>query len=220
MDAVKIRRPDSLTNLVFHEIERLILSGELNPGEPVNEKALALRLSVSRGPVREACRRLQQAGLVESIVNRGVFVRKLTAEDAAELCDLRAILSGYAGRLLATRITKNQIDQLRDFVERMEHVAASDDVQAFYPLNAEFHDAIFTFAENRRLQTLYESLSKELHLFRWRALMFNRDFKSSMAEHRVILANLEAGDPIAAAQALENHAASVKKRLLGSGLGG
>ena len=74
--------------------------------------------------------------------------------------------------------------------------------------------------EITRLQTLYESLSKELHLFRWRALMFNRDFGSSMAEHRVILANLEARDPMAAAEALENHAASVKNRLLGSGLGG
>lgn len=220
MDVAKIRRPDSLTNLVFDEIERLILSGELNPGEPINEKALAQRLSVSRGPVREACRRLEQAGLVDSVINRGVFVRKLTAVDAGELCDLRAVLSGYAGRALARRITDAQVAVLRDYVERMEEVAAGDDVQAFYPLNSKFHGMIFEFAANRRLQTLYDSLSKELHLFRWRALLFNRDFTTSLAEHRIILDAFVQRDADVASQALESHAWSVKNRLLGSGLGG
>ena len=78
----------------------MILSGELRAGERMNELALATRLGVSRGPVREAARTLERDGLVTSIVNQGVFVRQISIEEAAELYDLRAVIVGYAcGRL-------------------------------------------------------------------------------------------------------------------------
>lgn len=218
MDAEKVRRPDSLTALVFNEIEKFILSGELCPGEPVNEKGLAERLSVSRGPVREACRRLEQAGLVECIANRGAYVRKLNAKEAGELCDLRAALAGFSGRVLAAQITEKQISHLRRNLERMEKAAANDDADEYYRLNAEFHDAIFYFAGNDRLTGLYESLGKELFLFRWRAMHSHRDFPTSLEEHRTILDALAARDSARAGRALEDHTFTVKKRLLGFGL--
>jgi DNA-binding GntR family transcriptional regulator len=176
-------------------------------------------MSVSRGPIREACRRLEQAGLVEIFVNRGVFVRKLSPEDAAELCDIRAVLSGYAGRLLAQRVSDEQLAQLKQAVLRMEAHADEGDVGGFYPLNAEFHATLFKFAGNARLAKMYAAISKELNLFRWRALMISSNLGMSVTEHREILAALEDRDPGRAAEAMETHALSVKNRLLGSGLG-
>src|SRR5947209_7330789 len=82
----------SLTRLVATELERLILAGELAPSEKLTEVALAARLGVSRGPLREAFRMLDEAGLVRTEKNRGVFVRHIPLEEALEIFDLRAAM--------------------------------------------------------------------------------------------------------------------------------
>ena len=84
-------REHSLTAVVQHEIERMILSGELGPGERLNEKAVADALKVSRGPVREACRALAKMGLLELVPNRGVLVRQVSRREAEDLYDELAL---------------------------------------------------------------------------------------------------------------------------------
>ena len=214
-----IQRPQSLTSVVLNELESLILSGQMGPGEPINEKAFAERSAVSRGPIREACRRLEQAGLVTIIPNRGVFVRKLEPKDAIEICDIRAVLSGFAGRILAACITPAQLAELSDMTARMEAVAQSGNAPAFFPINAEFHNAIFEFAGNKRLREMYAAISKELHLFRWRAMLVSPDLANSNQEHFAIIDALKNNDETAAAQMMESHAISVKNRIVASGLG-
>jgi DNA-binding GntR family transcriptional regulator len=214
-----IERPQTLTSVVLQELEHLILSGEIGPGEPVNEKAFAERNSVSRGPIREACRKLEQAGLVTIIPNRGVFVRKLDAKDAIEICDVRAVLSGYAGRILAETATRGQIADLTEMAEQMEESSASGDIESFYATNSKFHRTIFEFAGNQRLRDMYTAINKELYLFRWRAMLVSPDFDQSNREHREILAALAEHNAPLAATMMESHAVSVKNRIVGSGLG-
>jgi DNA-binding GntR family transcriptional regulator len=214
-----IERPQSLTAVVLQELERQILSGNLGPGEPVNEKAFAERNSVSRGPIREACRKLEQAGLVTIIPNRGVFVRKLQAKDAIEICDIRAVLSGYAGRILAETVTRSQMADLTEMVERMEKEARLRNVEAFYAINSAFHQAIFDFADNQRLREMYAAINKELYLFRWRAMLVSPDLEKSNREHQEILKALAERDAARTAMMMERHAISVKNRIVASGLG-
>lgn len=215
-ETLEILRTHSLTTIVLQELERMILSGELKPGERINEKALAARQAVSRGPIREACRRLEQAGLVEIIVNRGVFVRKLNPKDAADLCDIRASLSALAGRHLAEKITPDQLATLRRMVERMEALADADDVEAYYPLNVEFHDTILQFADNERLMAMCAAIDKELYLFRRRSLHVGIGLRRSAVEHRQMFDALAAGDGHRAAAIFEQHANTGKERLLGA----
>lgn len=214
-----IERPQSLTAVVLQELERQILSGNLGPGEPVNEKAFAERNSVSRGPIREACRKLEQAGLVTIIPNRGVFVRKLQAKDAIEICDIRAVLSGYAGRILAETVNSSQMADLTEMVERMEKEAKLRNVEGFYSINSEFHQAIFDFADNQRLREMYAAINKELYLFRWRAMLVSPDLEKSNREHQEILKALSERDAARTAMMMERHAISVKNRIVASGLG-
>lgn len=214
-----IQRPQSLTIVVLQELERLILSGEIGPGEPINEKAFAERNAVSRGPIREACRKLEQAGLVTIIPNRGVFVRKLATKDAIEICDIRAVLSGYAGRILAETATRGQIADLTEMAEQMDETAGTGNVKGFYALNSKFHHAIFEFAGNARLREMYLAINKELYLFRWRAMLVSPDLEQSNREHREILAALADHDSLRTATMMESHAISVKNRIVGSGLG-
>ncbi len=215
-ETLEILRTHSLTTIVLQELERMILTGELKPGERINEKALAASQLVSRGPIREACRRLEQAGLVEIIVNRGVFVRKLKPKDAADLCDIRASLSALAGRKLSADITADQLATLKDMVRRMEKMAAAGDVESYYPLNVEFHDTILRFAGNERLIAMCAAIDKELYLFRRRSLHVGIGLDRSAAEHRKMMAALEAHDVEEAGRVFAEHANTGKERLLGA----
>src|SRR5919107_249430 len=130
--ALHIRRTESLTSIIRRELERMIARGELKAGERLNENALAAKLGVSRGPIREACRGLEQSGLVDVVVNRGVFIREVSAREAAELYEVRAVLYGLAGRLLAPIITQDQLRALATRVDEMDAAAAADELNAFY----------------------------------------------------------------------------------------
>lgn len=89
------RKVETLAVSVQREIERQILSGELKAGQRLSESALAESLGLSRGPVREAMRGLKEVGLVDLIPNKGVVIREISVEEAAELYDLRASLFGF-----------------------------------------------------------------------------------------------------------------------------
>src|SRR3982750_4709118 len=97
-DTIMLIQTQSLPMLVQQELERMIVAGELNSGAKLNELAIAERLGVSRGPVREAFRALEESGLVRLEKNRGVFVRQIAVEEADEIYELRAVLDEVAGK--------------------------------------------------------------------------------------------------------------------------
>ncbi len=215
---IALLQAHSLTSVVQTEIERLILSGELAPGAKLTEAMLADRLGVSRGPIREAFRMLEEAGLVRLEKNRGVFVRSIPMDEAMEIYDLRAMIDESVGRQLAVRITPDQVQQLRGLVEQMERLvkdghntSASD---PYHRLNLEFHDRLVEFAGNRKLHTLYRRLVNELSLFRRLNLADGGQIPVSVAEHRAILKAIVAGDADAAGQALRAHVLESKERTL------
>ena len=215
---IALLQAHSLTSVVQTEIERLILSGELAPGTKLTEAMLADRLGVSRGPIREAFRMLEEAGLVRLEKNRGVFVRSIAMDEAMEIYDLRAMIDESVGRQLAARISHDQLQQLRSLVEQMERLvkdghntSASD---PYHRLNLEFHDRLVEFAGNQKLITLYRRLVNELSLFRRLNLADGGQIPVSVAEHRAILKAIAAGDADAAGLALRAHVLESKARTL------
>lgn len=216
-DELEILKQRSLTSLLRGEIERMILEGAFTAGERINENALAARFGVSRGPVREACRALAELGLVELIPNRGVFIRRITEREAEELYDVRAGLFGLAARLLARRITDQQLDELQALLDRMD--AASQSFDDYYPLNLQLHDSILRFTGNERLIGAYKQLVKELHLFRARGLVQGGGLAVSNAEHRDIIAALRTRDPLRAFEAAYRHVEGGKSRMLAASEG-
>jgi phosphonate utilization transcriptional regulator len=210
--ALKIRRTETLATLVRKELERMIVSGELKAGDRLNESALADRLGVSRGPIREACRGLEQSRLVEVVVNRGTFVRQISLQDALDIYDVRSALFGVAGETLAERITPTQLAILSDLVKRMAR--AADDIDAYYPLNVEYHAKLVEFSGNVRLMATYRSLAQELHLFRRRGLVSEGSMAVSNREHRAILDALAGRDSVRAGKLMREHILAGKNRLL------
>lgn len=211
---IAMLQSSSLTSVVQQEIERRILQGELAPGAKLNEAALAEALGVSRGPVREAFRMLEEAGLVRQEKNRGVFVRSIPLDEAMEIFDLRAMMDESVGRRLAVSITPEQLRRVRALVEAMERAVKAGDADAYHLLNLEFHDTLVAFAGNRKLTSIYRRLINELSLFRRMNLSDARVLPLSASEHRAIVKAVASGDADVAGRAMRSHALDSKQRTL------
>lgn len=215
--ALTLVQRTSLTRLVAESVEKLILSGELAPGAKLNEAALAERLGVSRGPLREAFRMLEESGLIRQQKNRGAFVREIALDEAADIYDVRAGLDATAGRLLASRITPAQLATLRGMTERMQSAAHTEDIDGFHVLNLHFHDQIVEMTGNGALLEIYRKLVKQLTLFRRRNLFAPMAIPHFADEHSAIVDLLATGDGERCAQALYAHAQGGRQRMLRDG---
>jgi DNA-binding GntR family transcriptional regulator len=214
LDDLTVLRTRSLPGVLEKELEKAILGGELAPGGRVNENALAARYGVSRGPLREALRTLQAAGLVVSVPNRGYFVRRVDPAEATHIYDVRAALFGLAGETLARHANDELVAQLRTRLDAMDEAARKRDFDAYYPLNLAFHDFIVDAAGNPVLAAHYRDLVKRLNLFRARSLVQGGGLAVSNAEHRAMVEAVARRDPSAARETFANHVARARERLL------
>ena len=210
---LEILQNQSLTMLVQNEIERMIVGGELGAGAKLSENSIAMRVGVSRGPVREALRGLEQTGLVRVEKNRGVFVRQLSLDEADEIYELRATFDQMAGRKLAASITAEQLKELRALTDRMAKAAARDDLDAYYPLNLAFHDALVEYAGNKKMLHTYRRLVNELNLFRRHTLAQRDRLSTSTREHRRIVDAIAAREPDTAGRLLFDHVMASRERM-------
>ena len=211
---IALLQSSSLTSVVATELERMILDGELEPGAKLTEVALAARLGVSRGPLREAFRLLEEAGLVRTEKNRGVFVRDVPVDEAIEIFDMRAAMEELVGRRVAEKITPAEVKELRGVVEQMEQAVKAKDVDRYHRLNLQFHDRLVELAGNGKLTAIYRKLIKELSLFRRMNLADGKLMPVSAGEHRHIVKAIASGDAEAAGRALFDHAIESKERTI------
>lgn len=211
--AIEIVRQQSLTSLVQREIERRILAGELAPGAKLNEAELAAAMGISRGPVREAFRALEAAGLVRLEKNRGVFVRQVGLDEADEIYELRAVLDDYAGRLAAQHAGPLDVADLRVRLDRMERAVGRGDLDAYHEANLAFHDRLVELAGNAKLLALYRRLVNELSLYRRTTLDQSGTPSMSLGEHRAIVDCIAAGQAAAAGRLLRDHVMASRERM-------
>ena len=209
---ITLLQTSSLSSVVRGELERMILAGELIPGARLTETALAARLGVSRGPLREAFRMLEEAGLVRTEKNRGVFVRDLPVEEAIEIFDLRAAMDELVGRRLAQSITPAALKEVRALVDQMEQAVKAKDAHNYHLLNLRFHDRLVELAGNGKLTAIYRKLIKELSLFRRLNLADGGLMPVSVGEHRQIVKAIAGGDADLAGRAMFDHVMKSKER--------
>lgn len=210
--ALELLRSTSLATVIQEKIERMILEGELVAGQRLNELALAQSLGVSRSPVREACRKLEQAGLVEIINNRGMFVRRVDLQQALDIYAIRGALAELSGQLIARHATPSDIDVLRRQVAQMEATAASGDATTYYRQNLAFHRQLVEYTRSPRLLELFLGTDKELHLYRQRSLVQPSGMNVSNQEHRAIVEAVASGDEAEAGQAFRRHVLNGRQR--------
>jgi phosphonate utilization transcriptional regulator len=203
----------SLPTLAQKEIERMILSGELASGDKLNEASLADMLGISRGPVREAFRSLEESGLVQQKKNCGVFVRQISLAEADEIYEIREALDELVGRKLAVAITPVQVKELRSVLAKMEKMVEKKNVEGYSMLNLEFHDLLVCQTGNINLLSTYRRLIKELNLYRRNALEQQGTLPLSIREHHDIIDQIASGNVEAAGKIMRQHVADSRQRM-------
>ena len=213
--AIRIVQSNSLPALVQQQLEKMILAGQLLPGSKLTEIPLAEQLGVSRGPVREAFRVLEEKGLVRVEKNRGVYVRTITAQEANEIYEVRAALEELIVKKLAASPEKTTSSGLHELLATAEILAAQGDVDNCHVCNIEFHDCLAALTGNATLLENYRRLVNELSLFRHHAHARVHDassLKASVADHQAILGAIMEGRGDLAAQRLFQHIEASRER--------
>ncbi|MEP6677875.1 MAG: phosphonate utilization associated transcriptional regulator [Betaproteobacteria bacterium] len=210
---IAVLQSNSLPTLVQRELERMILAGDLAAGAKLSEAAIADLLGVSRGPVREAFRALEESGLVRLAKNRGVFVRQIDVAEADEIYELRAVLDELVRRRVAQSADAATVRELRALVDRMDKAAAKSDLDAYHLANLAFHDRLVELAGNAKLLLTYRRLVNELSLYRRTALAEAGALPLSSHQHHDIVEKIAARQAAAAGRALYEHVIGSRERM-------
>ncbi|SEC23096.1 DNA-binding transcriptional regulator, GntR family [Nocardioides exalbidus] len=185
-------------------LRAMILDGSLSPGERLNEVHLSQALGISRGPLREALRRLASEGLLDLVPHRGAFVSSFDPVQLAELYQLRIALETHAARLVAELDDRSGVEEL---ARALDDAAALLDEQdsAAYPTDQDFHGTLMRLAANTALREAADSVSARMSLARSRSASQPARARAALAEHRDILVALVEGDADRAASLLRAH---------------
>jgi DNA-binding GntR family transcriptional regulator len=184
-----------------------ILSGQIRPGQRLNESELARDLGLSRIPVREALQQLQQDGLVVDVPRRGKFVINLSEEEIQKINSLRLILEAEALRLCRAKIPAEGLDALAALVAKMEHSREVSEIEAS-ALDIEFHRLVWRHTGNEYLAKTLEGITIPLfaHRVLWR---LNRDMLGWASilpnHHRMLLEFLRGKSPKSAEEVMMEH---------------
>jgi DNA-binding GntR family transcriptional regulator len=161
---------------------------------------------------------LDEAGLVRTEKNRGVFVRDIPVAEALEIFDVRAAMDEWVGKKLAGCITAEQLKEIRALVAEMEQAVKAQDAHQYHVLNLKFHDRMVEATGNRKLADTYRKLIKELSLFRRQNLADGVLMKKFLAEHKLIVKAIASGDGVGAGQAMFDHVMQSKQRTIDNDL--
>ncbi len=194
-----------LRDVVFNTLRQAILRGELKPGERLMEIQLANKLGVSRTPIREAIRKLELEGLVLMIPRRGAEVAEITEKSLRDVLEVRDALEKLAVDLACDRISKEDIQRLREAAEDFHQVLKQGDVTAYAEADVKFHDIIYLATENQKLIQLLYNLREQMYRYRVEYLKRKEVHETLLAEHEHIIDCLEKRDKEAAKIAISTH---------------
>ena len=204
----------SLSYRVFERLEDGILRGGIVPGESLNELKLSAEYGVSRTPVREAIRMLEQKDLVRLVPNKGAVVLGVNNKDLLDVYTIRSYIEGLACKWAAENITPEKAKKLREIVDLQEFYFLKSNADQISEMDSRFHETIFSYSESRRL----EHMLRDLHhlILRYRALSISEEGRAekAIAEHRLILESICNGDGDEAERQTEIHVNNAKENLL------
>ncbi len=188
---------------VVESIREAVLSGELQPGDRLEQDKLAERFSVSQTPVREALRQLEAEGIVDYNPHRGVRVAEVNLRDVREIYLIRGTLEALATRLAVPYLNSAQITRLRSLLDQMDEAIAQGQLQKLRKLNYEFHMIIYRAPDMPQLLHIIRSLWTK---FPWDTLnVIPGRAQMSVLEHRKLVQAIEDGNARLAAQLMQEH---------------
>ncbi len=193
-----------LVDQVTLAVRRAIVYGALSAGTRLVETELAETLKVSRGPVREALRRLEKEGLVRIVPAGGTFVASLTERDIADIYGLRAAVEGYAARAAAA--AKADLRSLENSLQQMRASAHAEKLSSLIEADVVFHRSLVALSQNRRLLAVWKDLEGQMRLILslTRDQVY-RDPPQLTEQHQSLVTAIESGDGDLAERRVREH---------------
>ena len=195
-----------LRDVVYQTLRNAILKGELKPGERLMEMKLANKMGVSRTPIREAIRMLENEGLAVTIPRRGALVAKMTLKDMDDAYEIRRALEELCFKYIMKRpLSMDDIASLRYAEKVFEEAVNEGDMDMVEQKDSEFHMVIYEIAGNTRLVSIMSTMQEQLSRYRWAYIQNQTRLQQLIIEHREILDALEKGNYEEALKATMNH---------------
>lgn len=213
---MKIKPPNSIPDQIYGYLLERIQTGEIEPGDRLIETQVAESLETSRTPVREAFRRLEQGGIVERLPQGGVRVTPVTIETAEEIFGIRGLLESYAIGLACERITREDIQKLKQIRSLAEDLIESktiereEKIKQLFKLNTQFHDTIYMATGSSYLVKLINGLRDIVLRLRAMGLRRNSAWRATWLEHVQLIEFLEKRDKEKASELMKKHVEHAK----------
>ncbi|MBX9958976.1 MAG: GntR family transcriptional regulator [Burkholderiaceae bacterium] len=202
MSAVSLS-PRALYEEVAELLRQRIFRRELEPGSWIDELKIAEDYGISRTPLREALKVLAAEGLVTMKVRRGAYVTEVDEKDMGDIYHLLGLLESDAAGEVAARATAEELQELQAIHDELEGATAQR--ERFFEVNERFHMRLLEVADNRWRKQMVADLRKVMKLNRHHSLFKSGRIAESLAEHRAIMAALQARDNKAATRAMLDH---------------
>lgn len=202
----------SLTDEIADVVRERILKGEYEIGEKIKENQIATELRVSRTPIREAFKLLENEGLIDYIPNRGCFAKGFTQQDVDDIYAVREALEELAVRWSVGRISADEVTALEEQCDLMEFYTKKKDSKKVFELNNSFHDVIYASARSRFLAQVLRSYKEYIDKTR-KSFFYEQSYlEGILSEHRAILDAIKEGDVNKAVEAMARHMDASKQR--------
>jgi len=197
---------------IYRSLRKWIVEGNLTPGEQLKDKELAAQLGVSRTPVRESLRKLEDEGLVETAANRWTRVSPIAIEDAERIYPIVQKLEGLALTLAFSKLSASHVQKMTAANERLRQVLESNDIFAAVQADESFHQTLIDVADNAELSALLKQLKTKYKRIELAYFSEANLLSVSFEEHRALILAIEDKDLDAAIQALSsNWQASIER---------
>lgn len=144
---------------VAMELKNRILCGDIHQGERIKEAEIAEEFGISRGPIREAFRQLEQEGLIEYSSRKGCTVKTISAEDSAEYYVLRANLENLAVRMCQGKFSQNTMSEMEDLIKDMDHYKEAEDLLSIIDVDQKFHTLLVQECGMKKLFEMWSTLN-------------------------------------------------------------
>ncbi len=194
-----------LRDVVFQTLRAAILKGDLKPGERLMELQLASKLGVSRTPIREAIRMLEQEGLAITTPRKGAEVARMTEKDVDDVLQIRCALEELAARLSCENITQADVQKLGEARDAFREMTETNDIPAIAKADENFHDVLYIASENPKLQNLQNNLREQMYRYRVEYLKDSSVYPELIREHEQIYEAVKAKDAEKAAAITRMH---------------
>jgi len=195
-------------------LRQLIVDGELPAGAELNQADLARRYNVSRTPVREAFRLLQQEGLIDVQLNQRASIRQLDPGELDQLYGVRIALESLGVRITAGQLTADEERTARGLLDSMDAAMAADDLTSWIADHRHFHAMCSARADEPLARIIHSYSERSERYLRLALTTRTRTFSSARDEHRLILDGLLAGDVEGASRLMSLHLAETAQGVL------